>query len=57
MLHGDKPDDMELELLERRWVLRDYGTEQCLWDFLKNECIQVFGKNSKVDGGPWELVC
>ena len=57
MLYGDKPGDMELELLERRWVLRDYGTEQYLWDFLTNECIQVFGKNSKVDGGPWELVC
>ena len=57
MLHGDKPGDMELELLERRWVLRDYGTEQYLWDLLTNECIQVFGKNSKVDGGPWELVC
>ena len=44
-----------MERHEKRWLLRDFGTLQFLWDGLSGEYIQIHGEGAVRDDGPWSF--
>lgn len=44
-----------MDALANRWVLRDFGTLQFLWDSFSGLYFKVFGPGAVSEGGPWRL--